>query len=175
MNRASRPNASHELVVLPRRHFSACGYHVYHGSNVPLTMTQQLNPTFPFVTMIQFDARQRDADSPSSARATTVYCTGSHRRGALHSFRTNNCRVRCHETGGGCSTLMAVSPRSASYAFCLRLQITKFLNEFEVSVRYKLSTLAERVGSLERHLEYCETASKRKEDLQRFNSTPVDG
>lgn len=49
-------------------------------------------------------------------------------------------------------------------------QITKFLNEFEVSVRYKLSTLAERVGSLERHLEYCETVVKDKERLQRFNS-----
>lgn len=46
-------------------------------------------------------------------------------------------------------------------------QITKFLNEFEVSVRYKLSTLAERVGSLERHLEYCETAVKNKEQLER--------
>lgn len=46
-------------------------------------------------------------------------------------------------------------------------QITKFLNEFEVSVRYKLSTLAERVGSLERHLEYCETAVKNKEQPQR--------
>lgn len=49
-------------------------------------------------------------------------------------------------------------------------QITKFLNEFEVSVRYKLSTLAERVGSLERHLEYCETAVKNKEQLQRGSS-----
>ena len=50
-------------------------------------------------------------------------------------------------------------------------QITKFLNEFEVSVRYKLSTLAERVGSLERHLEYCETAVKNKEQLQRLSLT----
>eukprot|EP00752_Nemacystus_decipiens_P016419 g14676.t1 len=49
------------------------------------------------------------------------------------------------------------------------LKITKFLNEFEVSVRYKLSTLAERVGSLERHLEYCETAVKNKEQLQRLS------
>lgn len=49
-------------------------------------------------------------------------------------------------------------------------QITKFLNEFEVSVRYKLSTLAERVSSLERHLEYCEIASKKKEELQQLNS-----
>lgn len=38
------------------------------------------------------------------------------------------------------------------------VQITKFLNEFEVSVRYKLSSLAERVSILERHLEFCETA-----------------
>eukprot|EP00903_Cladosiphon_okamuranus_P009295 g8868.t1 len=51
------------------------------------------------------------------------------------------------------------------------LKITKFLNEFEVSVRYKLSTLAERVGSLERHLEYCETAVKNKEQLQRLSIT----
>ncbi|CAN0190781.1 unnamed protein product [Discosporangium mesarthrocarpum] len=40
------------------------------------------------------------------------------------------------------------------------LKITKFLNEFESSVRYKLSVLKERVGSLERTLEYCETAVK---------------
>ncbi|CAN0101480.1 unnamed protein product [Ectocarpus fasciculatus] len=55
------------------------------------------------------------------------------------------------------------------------LKITKFLNEFEVSVRYKLSTLAERVGSLERHLEYCETAVKDKQQLQRFDSSSEPG
>ncbi|CAB1096564.1 unnamed protein product [Ectocarpus sp. CCAP 1310/34] len=56
------------------------------------------------------------------------------------------------------------------------LKITKFLNEFEVSVRYKLSTLAERVGSLERHLEYCETAVKDKQQLQQFDSSSrIDG
>ena len=53
-------------------------------------------------------------------------------------------------------------------------QITKFLNEFEVSVRYKLSTLAERVGSLERHLEFCETAVNNKEQVPRLD-LPADG
>eukprot|EP00904_Undaria_pinnatifida_P001128 jgi/Undpi1/11015/HiC_scaffold_30.g13315.m1 len=54
------------------------------------------------------------------------------------------------------------------------LKITKFLNEFEVSVRYKLSTLAERVGSLERHLEFCETAVNNKEQVPRLD-LPADG
>ncbi len=62
--------------------------------------------------------------------------------------------------------LIAAGPHARSTE-----QITKFLNEFEVSVRYKLSTLAERVGTLERHLEYCETAVKDKAQLQRFNSS----
>lgn len=53
-------------------------------------------------------------------------------------------------------------------------QITKFLNEFEVSVRYKLSTLAERVGSLERHLEFCETAVNNREQMPRLDA-PTDG
>lgn len=45
------------------------------------------------------------------------------------------------------------------------LKITKFLNEFEMSVRYKLSTLAERIGTLERHLEFCETVVRTKDEL----------
>lgn len=51
-------------------------------------------------------------------------------------------------------------------------QITKFLNEFDVSLRYKLSTLAERLTTLERHLEWCETSLKHKMDPQRPNTKP---
>ncbi|CAM9561707.1 unnamed protein product, partial [Choristocarpus tenellus] len=47
------------------------------------------------------------------------------------------------------------------------LKITMFLNEFETSVRYKLAVLKERVTSLERTLEYCETAVK---DGNQFNT-----
>lgn len=39
-----------------------------------------------------------------------------------------------------------------------------------MSVRYKLSALAERVGTLERHLEICETAVKAKEGLNGYKT-----
>lgn len=79
------------------------------------------------------------------------------------------------------SSASAAPPSWLSAVFCHVEQITKFLNEFEVSVRYKLSSLAERVGTLERHLEFCETAVKSKEHAPQLTSsnngmvTPTSG
>jgi hypothetical protein len=38
------------------------------------------------------------------------------------------------------------------------LQITKFLNEFDLSMRYQLAKLNERISSVERSLEFCESS-----------------
>lgn len=38
------------------------------------------------------------------------------------------------------------------------LAITQFLNKFDMTVRYKLSTLNEKLNRLERSLQYCEAA-----------------
>lgn len=40
------------------------------------------------------------------------------------------------------------------------LQIASFLNQFDVTMRYKLATLNERINKLERALDYCEIAVK---------------
>jgi hypothetical protein len=40
------------------------------------------------------------------------------------------------------------------------LQIANFLNQFDVTMRYKLATLNEKLNKLERSLDYCETAVK---------------
>ena len=40
------------------------------------------------------------------------------------------------------------------------LQIVNFLNQFDKSVRFKLSRLNEKLGKLERSLDYCEAAMK---------------
>jgi hypothetical protein len=40
------------------------------------------------------------------------------------------------------------------------LQIANFLNQFDVTMRYKLATLNEKLNKLERALDYCETAVK---------------
>jgi hypothetical protein len=41
---------------------------------------------------------------------------------------------------------------------CCCLQITKFLNEFDLSMRYQLAKLNERISSVERSLEFCESS-----------------
>lgn len=40
------------------------------------------------------------------------------------------------------------------------LQVVGFLNEFDKSVRFKLSRLNEKLSKVERSLEYCEAALK---------------
>jgi hypothetical protein len=40
------------------------------------------------------------------------------------------------------------------------LQVASFLNQFDMSMRYKLATLNEKLNKLERSLEYCEAAIK---------------
>mmetsp|Transcript_28956 Transcript_28956/g.92572 ORF Transcript_28956/g.92572 Transcript_28956/m.92572 type:complete len:83 (-) Transcript_28956:116-364(-) len=40
------------------------------------------------------------------------------------------------------------------------LQITQFLNKFDMSTRYKLARIHERLNALERTLEYCDAAVK---------------
>lgn len=40
------------------------------------------------------------------------------------------------------------------------LQIANFLNQFDVTMRYKLATLNEKLNKLERSLDYCEVAMK---------------
>ena len=40
------------------------------------------------------------------------------------------------------------------------LQITKFLNEFDLSMKYKLSVLNNKINKLERSVEYCECCVK---------------
>lgn len=40
------------------------------------------------------------------------------------------------------------------------LQVASFLNQFDMSMRYKLATLNEKLNKLERSVEYCEAAVK---------------
>ena len=40
------------------------------------------------------------------------------------------------------------------------LTITKFLNDFDASTRYKLARINEKLSKLERALDYCEAAVK---------------
>ena len=40
------------------------------------------------------------------------------------------------------------------------LQVASFLNQFDMSMRYKLATLNEKLNKLERSLEHCEAAIK---------------
>ena len=40
------------------------------------------------------------------------------------------------------------------------LQVASFLNQFDMSMRYKLATLNEKLNKLERSLEHCEAAVK---------------
>ncbi len=40
------------------------------------------------------------------------------------------------------------------------LQIANFLNQFDISIRYKLAVLNEKLNRLERSLDYCESAIK---------------
>mmetsp|Transcript_23315 Transcript_23315/g.38860 ORF Transcript_23315/g.38860 Transcript_23315/m.38860 type:complete len:83 (-) Transcript_23315:226-474(-) len=40
------------------------------------------------------------------------------------------------------------------------LKIANFLNQFDMTVRYKLSALNEKMNKLERAIEYCEAATK---------------
>jgi hypothetical protein len=40
------------------------------------------------------------------------------------------------------------------------LKITSFLNQFDTTVRYKLSLLNEKLNKLERSIEYCEVIAK---------------
>lgn len=43
------------------------------------------------------------------------------------------------------------------------LQMTKFLNEFDMSMRYKLGNLNNKLTKLERSIEYCEGCIKNSE------------
>jgi hypothetical protein len=40
------------------------------------------------------------------------------------------------------------------------LKISAFLNQFDMTVRFKLSALNEKMNKLERAIEYCEAATK---------------
>jgi hypothetical protein len=46
------------------------------------------------------------------------------------------------------------------------LKIANFLNQFDMTVRYKLSELNEKMNKLERAIEYCEAATKSSLDKQ---------
>eukprot|EP00953_Heterococcus_sp_UTEX-ZZ885_P040298 20611-Heterococcus_DN1.PRE.1 len=54
--------------------------------------------------------------------------------------------------------LVALLLRSWQMCSCACLQITKFLNEFDLSMRYQLAKLNERISSVERSLEFCESS-----------------
>lgn len=43
------------------------------------------------------------------------------------------------------------------------VQMTKFLNDFDMTMRYKLSNLNNKLTKLERSIEYCETSMKNSE------------
>jgi hypothetical protein len=49
------------------------------------------------------------------------------------------------------------------------LKITSFLNQFDLSIRYKMSTLNEKLNKLERTIEYVECAFKTSTGIDLFN------
>jgi len=60
------------------------------------------------------------------------------------------------------------------------LQITDFLNKFDASVRYKLSTIGERLGTLEKTVASCEATLRANNNSgddgdEEEDNTPRDG